>query len=718
MVSSAWRIARNAPATRHCAAALLLAGAIAAGAETLTGRISSTGGDTLPVAEVRLICGADVATAYASAGEFTVRWAGEAGERSSCSLEVSAPGHATRTIAVTQFVAAGNVLSLHSTAASRVEELVVAANRISRPFAALYTPALATLANPSARADPLRAVATTPYSSSVGESSALRLRGSPANTVGLFVGEVPLYEPIRGVGLEGRSVEPSALGSGLPYDVEIYPSNPPLYLANAGTAAVRLMPSTITGSSLALLTTGIAGTHALGRGDASVQAAGSWSNMAGMLALHPSLERTVSHSRSATANLRLSADAGRGEVRALLLSDHEDGGYPLAVLSSRGIWRNERRRRFAAGSWQRPAGAAALKLSAGAMRSDGSGSYRSWRFSSVNDYRFVSLDVSSAMRDRGIRYRAGLAAENIRLDHAGVTRRFEPLWQDDFPQGLPMRRVRRVAHGGVYGFGTWRAGARTMLMVGARRHFGDGVSGARSWQVGATRESARRNGKVTVAAGEYHALRMPRPSEWQAPVPFRSRQVAVDGRLSTATADFAAGVFLARIREANRAVALRGIDLSMVWQIGDLVTARASVIRARQFITAHGWRFRGAGDMKFLLRAGFEWPLGRGTATVNYVHGNGRPYAEVVGRTPAPDGSTYLPVFSQAMSELGAYRRLDASVAVPVRVGRADALALLAVSNMLDRSNPLAKAYSEDFGTSRDIHYPPRVFVAGLILLF
>lgn len=715
-----WRVRNRSRvkkrATRNFAVAIPLGATIAAGADVLSGRVSSASGEALPVAEVRLICGSEVVTAYAMAGNFSVEGAGEV---PSCRLEVSAPGHATRTVSVAQFVADGNVLSLRSAAASRIEEIIVAADRISRPFAALYTPALATLANPSARADPLRAVATTPHSSSVGESPALRLRGSPSNTVGLFLGEVPLYESVRGVGLEGRSLTPSALGSGLPYDAEVYPNNPPLYLTNAGAAAVRLMPSTSTGSSLALLTTGISGTHALARDDASVHAAGSWSNMGATLALHPSLERTVRHSRSATGNLRLRAKAGQGEVQALLLSDHEDGGYPIAVLSSRGLWRNERQRHFAAGSWQRSMGAAALKLNAGAMRSDGSGSYRTFRFSSVNDYRFLSLDASSNLRDGRVRYRAGLAMENFRLAHAGVAQQFEPLWHADFPPALPVRRIRRSMHGGVYGFGTWQVSARTMLMAGARRHFGDGVSGERSWQLGATREGKQRNGRITVAAGEYHALRMPGPSEWRTAVPFRSRQVALDGRLSTATTDFAAGAFLARIREASRRLTLRGIDLSMVWQIGDLVTARASAIRARQLIAAHGRRFRGAGDVKFLLRAGFELALRRSTVTVSYVHGSGRPYAEVVGRSlSAVDSSTYLPVFGQAMSALGAYRRLDASVAVPMRVGRANALGLLAVSNALDRNNPMAKAYSEDFGMSHDVHFPPRVFVAGLVLLF
>ena len=83
--------------------------------------------------------------------------------------------------------------------------------------------------------------------------------------------------------------------------------------------------------------------------------------------------------------------------------------------------------------------------------------------------------------------------------------------------------------------------------------------------------------------------------------------------------------------------------------------------------------------------------------------------------------SAFLAIFSDEANgaSLGSYQRLDASLTTPVRISeRTNALALLAVSNALGRRNPRAKAYSLDFETTYDIHYPPRVFVAGLIFLF
>ena len=565
------------------------------------------------------------------------------------------------------------------------------------------------------------AIATAPSSSTVGESPALRLRGSPVGTVGLFVGEVPIYEPVRGVDVAANSVEPSAFGS-IPYDIEIYPSNPPLYLFNAGMAAARLLPPTSAGDSLALMTTGISGTHAFERGNTLGRIAGSWSNMGGMLALNPALEETtVSHSKSAAANLHLHTTAAHwGEVQALLHVDDQNGGYPLTLFSSQGVWRNERRRTLATASLQRSFGLAALKLSAGLTRSDGGGSFRSWRFTSINHYRFVSLDASAKAHGDRIRYRTGLAAESVHLDHAGMASLFELLWHADFPPNHAMHRVRRAVHGGIYGFGTWRISARTLLMAGARWHFGDAMAGKHSWQVGLTRESARRSGKVIIAAGQYHALRMPRSSEWQVPMPFRSRQVSVDWQVSKGTADWTAGIFAARVEEPHEKSTLYGIELSMRWQIVAPLTARSSVMRVRQAVTSGGYRFRGAGDVGLLFRGGFDWALKRTVLTLNYVRSDGRRYTEVVGRTRSPvDGALYFPVFSRDRNsaELQPYQRLDASAVFPMHIGRADAHMIFAVSNVLDRRSPRAKAYSADFGTSYDVHYPPRTFVAGLVFV-
>ena len=689
-------------------------------AEALSGTVLSAEGELIAVAEVRVICGDEVFGTYSAInGSFTVE--GQSPD-ASCRLEVSAPGHMALSETIGAFLAGGNVLRLAPTRLS--EELVVVAERISRPFSAIYVPALAVFSNPSARADPLMAVATAPSSSTVGESPALRLRGSPAGTVGLFVGEVPIYERIRGADRDVSSAQPSAFGSGTPYDIEIYPNNPPLYLSNPGMAAVRLLPATDIGNNLALMTTGISGAQAFERGETTARVGGNWSNMAGMLALNPALDETVRHSRTATANLQMSTTTTRlGEVRAFLHVDDENGSYPLTLLSSHGIWRNERQKILTTASMQRSFGAMALKIDVGLARSDGGGRFRSWRFSSVNDYRFVSLDASADAHEGRIRYRTGLTAENADLDHFGIAEQFELLWRADFPANQAMRRIRRSFHGAIYGFGTWQVSARTLAMAGVRRHIGDVMDGKHSWQVGLTRENVQRSGKVIVAAGQYHALRMPRSSEWQPPMPYRSRQFAIDWQVSKRTADLTAGIFASHVEERSWESQLHGIELSMRWEISALLAARSSIMRVWQTVTSDEYGLRSEGDAELLFRGGLDLALRRVVLTLNYVRGEGRRYTDIVGGTRSVvgglDDALYFPVFSQEpyAAELQPYRRLDASAVFPVRFGRVNANALLAASNVLDRRNPKAKAYSADFSRSYDVHYPPRTFVAGLIFV-
>lgn len=420
-----------AKSAMRSALTLLVAGAFAGEADALSGSVLSADGEAIAVAEIRVTCGTEVVEIVSAVnGAFTVD--GQSA-KPSCRFDVSAPGHAPFSMPVGEFIADGHVLRLP--AIRPVEELVVVADRISRPFATVYVPALAVFSNPSARADPLMVVATAPSSSTVGESPALRLRGSPVGTVGLFVGEVPVYEPVRGVDVAANSVEPSAFGS-IPYDIEIYPSNPPLYLFNAGMAAARLLPPTSAGDSLALMTTGISGTHAFERGNTLGRIAGSWSNMGGMLALNPALEETtVSHSKSAAANLHLHTTAAHwGEVQALLHVDDQNGGYPLTLFSSQGVWRNERRRTLATASLQRSFGLAALKLSAGLTRSDGGGSFRSWRFTSINNHARASGSdfrrVSLPRRRRcgpPVSRRLRLGAQAHRVDAQLRSRRWQAL---------------------------------------------------------------------------------------------------------------------------------------------------------------------------------------------------------------------------------------------------------------------------------------------------
>ena len=701
-----------------CLALLMSLTAMAEGA-TVVGRVVSERGQGL-AAEVRLVCAEDRDLTQSSpSGDFTMVLP-EPLPVAGCYVEVVAPDHHMRVVGLDAFVASESVVELRLARARPVEELIVQGQRISRRFATSYIGALDAMANPSAHGDPLRAVATSPYSSSIGESPALKLRGNPTGAVSVFIDEVPAHEPLRGLDVEPWLTGTSSFGSGLLYDIEIYATNPPVFLANARSAAVRLIPprDEREQSTIALLTTGIAVTHAMDIAGASLQASGGWSNMHGMLRLNPSLQETLESSRTRSASVRFS---GKDNInlRGLLLVDDDRGAYPISILGSHGTWRNERRKSLGALWWEREIGTALGRVSVASTRSRGSGSYSFWDYASTRTFQFASVDVSSTAFEHRVKYRGGISGEAIRLRHSGQARRVDIVFSRDFPVGSLAIRDHELTHGGAYGFSTWDVTRQTTLMGGGRWHFGSSQDGKLSWQLGVARKSSHSNSTLRAVVGQYRAFAIPVPSDWREPHPFSVRQAALDYELTLMSADIAAGYFHARIEQPASKVLMKGFELAGQWQVTRRVSLRGALVRARQVVEAHGRATLGADDVDYLIRAGLDTRVGTATITVNSVHGSGRPYLEIVRGEASPiNAGLYLPVFGDT-ARVGSYRRLDASLTMPIATGRdAKVLGLVALSNVLGQRNPRTKVYSPDFTEAWDAYYPGRVFVAGVIVLF
>lgn len=712
-MNCSWRyVARVARCVVAAAAVIVWAGAT--NATPIGGRVVSERGEGLQ-AEVQLICDGVSSFALSSkSGEFTVTTTAFL-DSGACRLQISAPSYRAYVISINEFMELNRVVRLEPS----VEEVTVVGERIARRFATQYIGSLEALANPSVRGDPLRAVGTSQYSTDVGESTAPRLRGNPRETVGVFLDDVPVHEVTRGIDFQSWSTGAPSLNAGLVYDLEIYASNPPVFLTNPRASAVRLVPPVQrhSQSSITLMTTGLAGVHSFDRENMSIEASASWSNMAAMLKLNPSLDRAIGESRMATGSVRITGDGAFGRIGALLLADDDRGAYPISVLASRGIWHDSRQRSLAIFSWQRKISDTAIGMRLATMRSKGDGNYLSWDYRSTNAYHFLLCEASGTALGRRLTYRAGIDAEAMRLLHSGTSHRFDFLFSADFPIGSTITRDRRHTHGGAFAYATWDAVDSIVLMAGVRRHVSHPASGKESWQAGVMWENKKHNGRGVVVLGEYEGLTVPAPSDWRHPRPLQIRQAAFDYTASLPSADIGAGVFLTRIKDSASAIEIYGANVSGRWRIGDRAAARISAAQARQSEQSRGYRLHGTENMDYLLRVGFDAWIGPATIVGEYVRGSGMRYFDVVGSEVSPvDSGVHLPVFGKTM-RLGTYTRLDVSVTMPARLGQMDVIGLVAVSNALNRRNPRARVYSADFATSSEVHYPGRVFLTGVILL-
>ncbi len=693
--------------------AAVIAWASATNAAVVTGRVVSERGEGLH-AEVQLICNDVLSLAMSSqSGEFTVTTTASL-DGGGCRLQVSAPGHRISVISINGPLGLNHVVRLEP---SVVEEVTVVGNRIARRFATQYIASLEALARPSARGDPLRAVAGSQYSTDVGESTIPRLRGNPRAAFAVFLDDVPLNEATRGIDFQSWSTSAPSLNVGLGYDTEIYASNPPVFLPNPRASAVRFVPPGLRASqsSITLMTTGLSGLHSVDLGSTQVEASASWSDMAAMLRLNPSLDRALEESRMVAGSVRITGDGALGRIGALVLVDDERGTYPISIFSSRGLWQDSRRRILGMVGLKRRIGGAAIGVRLATMRSSGDGKYLSWDYQSTNRYHFLSCDVSGSTLGRRLAYRIGFDSEAMSLVHSGILHRYDYLFGADFPTGSWTTRDRGHTHGGAFAYATWDAVDGVVYLAGIRRHIGAITGGKESWQAGVTWEDRKRNGQGTFVLGEYQGFTVPAPSDWRAPVALEIRQAAVDYTTSLKSADIGAGVFFTRLRSITSALDIYGADVSGRWHLGDDLTGRLSVARSRR--SAQSGRSHGKEDIEYVLRAGLDAQVGSTTVVGEFVRGSGLLSPEVIGsEVSAVDNSVHLPVFGKTV-RLGTYSRLDVSVTVPARIGRADAIGLVAFSNVLDRRIPRVRVYSADFATSADVYFPGRVFLAGVILL-
>ncbi len=119
------------------------------------------------------------------------------------------------------------------------EVVVIADPTASKEFAASQLDKTAIYMTPAAGADPLRAVALQPYSTSTEESANPQLRGSSSNYSRVVINGVPIKNPVRNQQL--NSIGNFSLFSADIVGKEfVYPSNPPLEYGNSIGGIVAL----------------------------------------------------------------------------------------------------------------------------------------------------------------------------------------------------------------------------------------------------------------------------------------------------------------------------------------------------------------------------------------------------------------------------------------------------------------------------------------------
>lgn len=188
-------------------------------------------GEGLPGANVHSYNNSALGTTTDTSGKFELRL------DKADSIVISFIGYRDKVIQITQECE----LIIHLTSSeTNLNEVVIQVEKlIAEEFIIKKINKLEIYTNPSAKADPLLAVNSTPSATTTDESANISLRGSSPAETGIFLNNVPINGAVRYSQLNGIGTF-SIFNTALISQVQVYPGNPPLEFGNTTSGAIAL----------------------------------------------------------------------------------------------------------------------------------------------------------------------------------------------------------------------------------------------------------------------------------------------------------------------------------------------------------------------------------------------------------------------------------------------------------------------------------------------
>ena len=607
----------------------------------------------------------------------------------------------------------------------KAEEVVVRSQRISRDFAPTYIDHLESLANGSSRGDALISVSSLQYTTSEGETAHLELRGSPDGSSRLYLDEVPIYEAVHRTNLSRTAPGTSLLGSHFYGGIEVYPSNPPAYLSNVSTGAVRLTPPVYQGdmSTLVLMSSALTFINSKGLnedGSSFSHLFGERQDLSLATAMNPDLNNTIgSYSGNKIGGIvSLSSDFD-SRVSLKWLSDRGTGEYPINVLSRDSKLVLSRRQRFGILSYEGVMGKTIVRANWGENRSDSASILDTFVMNNDNRFSFRSIGFDTEVTNANVQLRGGLVSEIIDLqktsDLVGYST-LTPEYTSQFENKTPSE----VRYINSYLYSVYKLRSNIAVQIGVRTSPSNWVGGKSTYQSSITFSDPKDAQHTTISGGRYFAIDVPEPGANTNLVNRVVEQVSVDYRLKRSEdLNLIVGIYTKTETTLNRKSKVHGVDTSIAIQPWERIRFTFRYTNATVTSTNGIQEYPESHSLDYLWGVSGDLGVGFGQFSLSYLSRSGR-YFTPITDTFEFQGQKY-PVPSSVLNQgqLGDFQRLDASYGGLIRLsGSIRPLLFVGISNVLNRQNERSPAYYEDYSRSERMYYAGRTLTCGLVFMW
>jgi len=600
-----------------------------------------------------------------------------------------------------------------------MQEVVVKAERlIAEEFTQRKIKKLEIYTNPSAKADPILAVSSSPSATTTDESANISLRGSSPVETGIFLNNVPINDAVRYSQLNGIGTF-SIFNTALIKEVLVFPGNPPLEFGNTSSGLIALQTDevipkkTINTLSLTLASMGLYTQRPMGK-KSSLTAFSNYQPSALLKSINKSALEQLKKFNSVDLGIHYFLRPNEQSVIKLFnYSLRESYQFQLKQPTASGIFNQQKTRNFTVANYRRRMKNGELSFNNGLSFSNGY-------------YNFSTINLDLAMQDlyTSINYhhfadkieiKTGISYDYKNSNFEGTFPEYDYAIGDAYPIQSESSK-QSVALPEVYLYSKYFLTPQIILGGGVRQSIPiKDHTAFLSKQFNISYQPIP-DLSVILATGNYNKYQL---SQSIQPYLISSIQHSLDLAFTTTKLETTFSLFHKQSEQPGISTRVNGLEIYGKYSITRNVKAQLSLTSLDAELTENDNISFSPFDISYFIRGNLEYKfLGTWTVTTVFLFREGSYHRSVVSAVFDQNLNVYQPTFGNP-SRLPKYNAVDISISKLLLIQKKYAsVAFVGLGNSFDFKNVRDYYYNFDYTYREPNLFSRRTIYFGLVVNF
>lgn len=604
---------------------------------------------------------------------------------------------------------------------SMVEVIIQAERIIAEEFTSRKIRKMDIYTNPSAKADPILAVNSTPSATTTDESANISLRGgSPAET-GIFLNNVPVSDAVRYSQLNGIGTF-SIFNTALVSNVQVYAGNPPLEYGNSTSGLIALqteesIPEEASNTlSVTLANLGLYTSQKVNK-RSSLFLFTNYQPSAAIRILNPASLKDLKSFSSADAGIHYYYQLpGQGVIKIFNYSVKESYKFRYTQPTYDGIFHQQKIRNMTVANFRKRINKKEIGFNQGINFSKANYEYSILKADIKLKDLFSSFYIHQI--DEPLEWKTGITYDYKGSDYEGSS----PVYSFAIGEQHPVFNAAakdNIRNPEWFGYVKRYMGAKWIIGSGVRKNLVFEKDNSYLSYQGNIHFKPFESWGINLSAGKYYKYQLPQ-GESREPYLIQSRQYSLDIFCKERNLETTASLFYKEGFMNDVETTVYGLELFAHYRINSKLKFQMSLTSLDAAEISNDIERPSTYNIGYFLRGNCEYKY-KATWTINgvFLLRQGSYYYAVERIRFDPPLQAYEPMYADEPSRLPSYNILDITLNKIFPVSKnIVGIAFLSAGNTLNFKNVRDYTYNFDYSQKQPLYFSQRTIYAGMIFNF